>query len=550
MAVHKFTNFKFDAISCEIFDEVKLFQPRIEFTLDKYYLKSLLLSYIRCESYEAPFELLDALPVISLADTKDDPFYLISVKRLQNFVDNELPFDGYVGHVIKHLFVYIEVLRMEFVSINGYKLLKTAMSKIQPQFCTQWTPGQASLIPTLDYDNMLIVPVWIDGALHYNEGSIIFVAEHLHIGKVIPSSLNKQMEQKIIQSRTSQVDSVFNDIPSWLCQFYVCQSKFWVFGKESPFKSNETEEAIHVFRSESLAGMFNKLIPGMWRSGPIYYYRNRNVFNGSMHKVRRDNSSVCNFFCIGYIGGDADGTMLRIVEPQSNSTHFIQLKTNHIYIVPDLFNFYVEGEAMRQFLMYELIEIIEEPLAFVFVQAKNDILCKNRLQRGFRTLQQYDQFYYAFKYDVPIFKNMCLQKKILVYTTDESLLLPAQLNYVEYQNHLYFNASNYSSEDEKQMILAVIFWNRYIYHKPNLKSIWSTQINICEFEEAVRVLEPLDQLHTMLVVLRDHSPLKVFFKMYDKNKPLLLDSLLESSNFLAKSILCIPSDFYLKLHTE
>lgn len=179
-----------------------------EGTPDHLYLRALLPVFQTyepgCASGIVFGEILDAFPVLSLTKTPSDPFYCISVSRLEKFAEGEIPQDEMVNMGLKHLAIHCHMtLEYQYLESHPqtptisqsdwklFELLHKCMLVAEPVLCN---PGSvctemncaekdlaryASYIPTEDYPQLIIVPTWIDGALHYKNHSILFFMDNL-----------------------------------------------------------------------------------------------------------------------------------------------------------------------------------------------------------------------------------------------------------------------------------------------------------------------------------------------------------------------------------
>lgn len=532
MAKYQFSHFQFYPKSRGL-DLISpgLNTPRTTTHEDKYYLPSMLLTYLTPET--EPAEILDATPVLSLAQKKSDPFYCISFKRLQKFVsgNHEKP-DKYLCTSIKHLFIARHFPNSPLLANKrGDRVLKGCMEKIEPiliddillpktfycdreEFCKH-----ASLVPTVKFNKLLLIPGWIEDALHYKNASVVFVTEFLHYDcfsegtsdlinyKTISLLDNLQIRRENVAKNvfgfhySNALENKSQFPAAWLRNFLVIEFNFWNFDLNAPpfYRQKRTHNldfkyvldlkkaATHVFRSKVLVQLLSKAIKNysdravIKEDAPFYYLRNAGEFDGRIYRYFSPENTSHAFICIAFIGTSGTtnrDTVLRLENAQSGQTYSLEMEANHIYMIPDYLDFYIDGNAMRQFLIFNCCAFIKHEIEpFMVKEATVDSFLKNRLRRGFSQKQVYDCYYAVFEQHLEVFGCLCrvahiylsaecafsVTTRVIDSVTSGPLRV---LNYIEYNNHLYaaIEDVNKISLNDCLFMLALVYFNRFSVH--------------------------------------------------------------------------------------
>lgn len=547
--MYSFTNFVYDSGANKVCECVDLSEPQLDGKVDDYYLPSMLGSFLGSEG--PTLEVLDAYPVVSLSRRKTDPFYNISLKRLQNFVrtPKKEEQDTDISNTIKQLFMLChltEEKKLKAMSkrlrVNLQKLLKTCMKAGEPQFIRDCSDAKnlfckpedlmahVSLVPTEHYNQMVILPCWITGAIHYRNGSILFRAAYLYCMdvEVSPSievcQLIETKTAALVGSKdvdpTQVPHNVFgfhyaNELesgsaPAWLRAVYVAKRDFWNFEFclgpfYNPYQATAETSAcylntiyshlVQVFSCATLKTLFTGVMHGAstlfnpMDASYFYYYRNNNTFDGRIHNLSNNWTSISTYTAIGFIGTEMthpNTTILRIVDARTGQQYSMYLQPGHIYIVPDWFDFYIEGTSMRQFLIFKFEEKqsgnnSKFSIEHFFIDAKTDALHANKFRLGFPSFEIYDE-YCKYLTTSDYHDDICITKFQSGVVALPSVLedywykqLPMlcktddrNFSYFERGGFLYFHVDNALgiTNAERSVILTLLYMNRFSPHVP------------------------------------------------------------------------------------
>lgn len=365
-------------------------------------------------------DIQDAFPVLANIKDVNSPFYDLSIHRLRKYAEGLIPQDDITNMLIRHLFLYCQLIRESVHAIwprdpahdmieyrNMLILLEDCMQITNPiQFDIDSLPknlncghqdfvDNCSTVPTHIYCRMVLVPAWIDKAMHYKNHTIVFFAKDLYADD--DSTSCTSLQNKEINAKFFIFENTFDEryafitnaevlkpvdrsLKSILGEVYWAESrvknlielKTFLFDREEDIdhlgRPTETtlvpQNIIKRFHSWTLKTKLFTQLTTMFNANELhltsvfYFFQNSGCFDGRIFKVSKQISrtKIQMYMVLLYNNTTRKfpPTKLVVTNPATKLTRTVKLKQDCVYVIPMWFNFRLMGGSLRHFVLTRL----------------------------------------------------------------------------------------------------------------------------------------------------------------------------------------------------